>query len=45
MVRFITDHRETSGVEPIYAVGPIAPSTYFRVRAQQQDATTRAAWC
>jgi transposase InsO family protein len=43
MVRFIDDHRATYGVEPICAVLPIAPSTYFRVRAQQQDATKRAA--
>lgn len=43
MVRYIDDHRETFGVEPICAVLPIAPSTYFRVRAQQQDATTRPA--
>jgi transposase InsO family protein len=43
MVRFIDDHRETYGVEPICAVLPIAPSTYFRVRVQQQDATTRSA--
>ena len=43
MVRYITDHRETYGVEPICAVLPIAPSTYFRVRAQQQDATKRSA--
>ena len=43
MVRFIDDHRETYGVEPICAVLPIAPSTYFRVRVQQPDATTRSA--
>ncbi len=43
MVRFIDDHRQTYGVEPICAVLPIAPSTYFRVRAQRQDATTRPA--
>jgi len=43
MVRFIDDHRERYGVEPICAVLPIAPSTYFRVRAQQQDATKRPA--
>ena len=43
MVRFIDDHRATYGVEPICAVLPIAPSTYFRIRAQQQDATKRAA--
>ena len=43
MVRFIEDHREMYGVEPICAVLPIAPSTYFRCRAQHQDATKRAA--
>jgi len=43
MVRYITDHRETFGVEPICAVLPIAPSTYFRVRAQQQDEQKRSA--
>jgi putative transposase len=41
MVRYINEHRETYGVEPICAVLPIAPSTYFRIRAQQQDATKR----
>jgi hypothetical protein len=30
MVRYINDHREQFGVEPICAVLPIAPSTYFR---------------
>jgi len=43
MVRFIDDHRETYGVEPICAVLPIAPSTYFRYRAQRVDATRRSA--
>ena len=43
MVRFIDDHRATYGVEPICAVLPIAPSTYFRIRAQQRDATKRPA--
>ena len=43
MVRFIDDHRATYGVEPICAVLPIAPSTYFRICAQQQDVTTRPA--
>lgn len=43
MVRYITDHRERFGVEPICAVLPIAPSTYFRMRAQQQDETKRCA--
>ena len=43
MVAFIDQHRETYGVEPICAVLPIAPSTYFVRKAQQQDATKRSA--
>ncbi len=43
MVRFIDDHRETYGVEPICAVLPIAPSTYWRWRALRQDPATRSA--
>jgi len=43
MVRFIDDHRATYGVEPICAVLPIAPSTYFRQQAHQRDATQRSA--
>ena len=43
MVGFINDHRDQYGVEPICAVLPIAPSTYFRVRAQQQDEQNRSA--
>ena len=43
MVRFIDQHRDTYGVEPICAVLPIAPSTYFLRTAQQQDATKRSA--
>ena len=34
MVAFIDQHRETYGVEPICAVLPIAPSTYFLQKAQ-----------
>jgi hypothetical protein len=41
MVTFLDQHRDTYGVEPICAVLPIAPSTYFRRRAQQQDAAQR----
>ena len=33
MVRFIHDHRDQYGVEPICTVLPIAPSTYHRHRA------------
>jgi putative transposase len=43
MVGFIDDHREHYGVEPICAVLPIAPSTYFRHRAQDADPTRRSA--
>jgi transposase InsO family protein len=43
MVAFIDQHRATYGVEPICAVLPIAPSTYFLRKAQQADATTRSA--
>jgi putative transposase len=43
MIRFIDAYRATYGVEPICAVLPIAPSTYFRVRAQRADPTTRSA--
>ena len=43
MVAFIDQHRDPYGVEPICAVLPIAPSTYFRRKAQQDDATTRSA--
>jgi transposase InsO family protein len=42
MVAFIDQHRATYGVEPICAVLPIAPSTYFRRKAQQQDVTRRS---
>jgi putative transposase len=43
MVGFIDDHREVYGVESICAVLPIAPSTYFRHKAQQVDPARRAA--
>ena len=42
MARFIDDQRSTYGVEPICAVLPIAPSTYFRYRAHQADPTRRS---
>jgi len=42
MVRFIDQHRAAYGVEPICGVVPIAPSTYFRWKAQAADPTTRA---
>ena len=43
MVQFIDQHRKAYGVEPICAVLPIAPSTYFRWKTQQQDPTRRSA--
>jgi transposase InsO family protein len=43
MVTFIDQHREVYGVEPICAVLPIAPSTYFRHQGQQQNPTSRSA--
>jgi transposase InsO family protein len=43
MVTFIDQHRDTYGVEPICAVLPIAPSTYFLRKAQHQDPTKRSA--
>jgi putative transposase len=42
MVRFIDQHRAAYGVEPICRVVPIAPSTYFRWKAQASDPTTRS---
>jgi transposase InsO family protein len=43
MVTFIDQHRETYGVEPICAILPIAPSTYFLRKVQQADVTQRSA--
>jgi transposase InsO family protein len=43
MVAFIDAHRETYGVEPICAVLPIAPSTYYLQKAQEADPSRRSA--
>jgi transposase InsO family protein len=43
MITFIDQHRDAYGVEPICAQLPIAPSTYYLRKAQQQDPTTRSA--
>lgn len=43
MVRFIDDHRDHYGVEPMCTVLPIAPSTYFRHRARRVDPARRSA--
>jgi transposase InsO family protein len=39
MVAFIDDHRGEYGVEPICAVLPIAPSTYYERKARERDAS------
>jgi putative transposase len=43
MVRFIDEHREAFGVEPICAVLPIAPATYYEQRRQQARPECRPA--
>jgi len=43
MVSFIDEHRHVYGVEPICAVLPIAPSTYYAYLRQRRDPTSRAA--
>lgn len=43
MVRFIDQHRGQYGVEPICRLLPVAPSTYFLRKAQEQEATKRSA--
>jgi putative transposase len=37
MVRFIDQHRDSYGVEPICAELPIAPSTYYEYKAREAD--------
>lgn len=41
MVAFIDAHRAEYGVEPICAELPIAPSTYYELKARQADADRR----
>ena len=41
MVDFIEAHRKQYGVEPICAVLPIAPSTYYRDRLHQREPERR----
>jgi putative transposase len=42
MVAYIDAHRDVHGIEPICALLPIAPSTYWRHKAQQADPTQRS---
>ncbi len=37
MVRFIDDHRDEHGIEPICEVLPIAPSTYYEQKSREAD--------
>ena len=41
MVRYIDDHKDRFGVEPICAVLPIAPSTYYEQKARERDPDRR----
>lgn len=41
MVRFVEDHRDAYGVEPICAVLEMAPSTYYEARARRADPERR----
>jgi hypothetical protein len=43
MVACVDAQRETYGVESICAQLPIAPSTYWRHKAQRNDPTRRSA--
>jgi len=43
MVRFLNDHRDEYGIEPMCAVLPIAPSTYHHQHRQALDSTRRSA--
>jgi len=45
MVSFIDDHRGVYGVEPICAVVPIAPSTYYEHKARHADPRRLSARC
>ena len=37
IVRYIDDHKDRFGVEPICQVLPIAPSTYYERKARERD--------
>ena len=43
MVRYIDDHKERYGVEPICRTLPIAPSTYYEEKARERDPDRRPA--
>ena len=37
MIAFIDEHRDVYGIEPIYRLLPIAPSTYYRHTKRHSD--------
>lgn len=41
MIDFIEEHRDSFGVEPLCAVLPIAPATYYEHRARRRDPARR----
>lgn len=43
MKRFIDAHRDARGVEPIWRVPPITPSTYYAHAARKADPDLRSA--
>ena len=43
MVRYIDEHKDRFGIEPICAVLPIAPSTYYEQKAREHDPERRPA--
>ncbi len=43
MIDFIDQHRSEHGVEPICAVLPIAPATYYAHKARRTDPSKRTA--
>jgi putative transposase len=43
MMTYIDDHKDRFGVEPICAVLPIAPSTYYANKTQHRDPDRRSA--
>jgi len=43
MVTYIDDHKDRFGVEPICAVLPIAPSTYYEQKVRERDPSRRPA--
>ncbi len=43
MVIYIDDHKNRFGVEPICAVLPIAPSTYYANKTKHRDPDRRSA--